>query len=74
MQYGSREHNTSQTLAARDGGCNAVKRIRCNRQAADGKSPQHCFHAGSRIQLRAAVVVEVTMPRTGCKRFEKIQG
>jgi MOSC domain-containing protein YiiM len=30
--------------------------------------------AGARIQLGPAAIIEVTMPRTGCDRFEHIQG
>ncbi|HEY3968810.1 MAG TPA: MOSC domain-containing protein [Planctomycetaceae bacterium] len=29
---------------------------------------------GSQIQLGSAAIIEVTMPRTGCDRFEHIQG
>lgn len=29
---------------------------------------------GARVQLGASAIIEVTMPRTGCDRFEHIQG
>lgn len=32
------------------------------------------LRTGSRIQLGPSAIIEVTMPRTGCDRFEHIQG
>jgi MOSC domain-containing protein YiiM len=32
------------------------------------------LRGGDRIRLGDEAVVEVTIPRTGCKRFERIQG